>query len=79
MPKFSFASVNMRRRNAFMHVLLNDNSADDILFVQEHGSDGLARRDQTPIHKVRKYGEVLRTLNGRYTPRHVPLQFARKL
>ena len=35
MPKFSFTSVNMRHRNAFMHVLLNDNSADDILFVQE--------------------------------------------
>ena len=47
MPKFSFASVNMRRRNAFMHVLLNDNSADDILFVQEpwFGRIGTKRSD----------------------------------
>jgi hypothetical protein len=35
MHKFSFASVNMRRRNAAMHVLLNDNGEDNILFVQE--------------------------------------------
>src|ERR1700677_1606878 len=33
--KLSFASVNMRRRNAAMHVLLNTNSEDDVLFVQE--------------------------------------------
>ena len=47
MPKFSFASVNMRRRNTFMHVLLNDNSADDILFVQEpwYGQIGMKRSD----------------------------------
>jgi hypothetical protein len=35
MHKFSFASVNMRRRNAAMHVLLNDNEEEDVLFVQE--------------------------------------------
>jgi hypothetical protein len=35
MHKFSFASVNMRRCNAAMHTLLNDNSEDDLLFIQE--------------------------------------------
>jgi hypothetical protein len=35
MHKFSFASVNMRRRNAAMHALLNDNGEDDLLCVQE--------------------------------------------
>jgi hypothetical protein len=35
MRKFSFALVNMRRRNAAMHALLNDNSEEDVLFVQE--------------------------------------------
>lgn len=35
MHLFSFASVNMRRRNAIMHTLLNTNTDDDILFVQE--------------------------------------------
>jgi hypothetical protein len=35
MHKFSFASVNMRRRNAAMHTLLNDNEGEDVLFVQE--------------------------------------------
>jgi hypothetical protein len=35
MRKFSFASVNMRRRNAAMHALLNDNEGEDVLFVQE--------------------------------------------
>jgi hypothetical protein len=35
MRKFSFASVNMRRRNAAMHTLLNDNIKDDLLCVQE--------------------------------------------
>ena len=35
MHLFSLASVNMRRRNAIMHALLNTNSDDDILFVQE--------------------------------------------
>jgi hypothetical protein len=35
MRKFSFASVNMRRRNAAMHVLLNNNREDDLLCVQE--------------------------------------------
>jgi hypothetical protein len=35
MCKFSFASVNMRRHNAAMHVLLNDNGEDDLLCVQE--------------------------------------------
>jgi hypothetical protein len=35
MCKFSFASVNMRRRNAAMHTLLNDNGEEDVLFVQE--------------------------------------------
>src|ERR1700677_4726534 len=33
--KLSFASVNMRQRNAAMHVLLNTNFEDDVLFVQE--------------------------------------------
>jgi hypothetical protein len=35
MCKFSFASVNMRRHNAAMHTLLNDNGEEDVLFVQE--------------------------------------------
>jgi hypothetical protein len=35
MRKFSFALVNMRRRNAAMHALLNDNREDDLLCVQE--------------------------------------------
>ena len=35
MPEFSLASLNMRRRNTFMHALLNTNTSDDILFVQE--------------------------------------------
>jgi hypothetical protein len=35
MRKFSFASVNMRRRNAAMHALLNDNREEDLLCVQE--------------------------------------------
>jgi hypothetical protein len=35
MHKFSFASVNMRRHNAAMHVLLNDNGEEDVLFMQE--------------------------------------------
>src|SRR6202453_105861 len=35
MRKFSFASVNMRRRNAAMHTLLNTNESDDVLFIQE--------------------------------------------
>jgi hypothetical protein len=35
MRKFSFASVNMRRRNAAMHALLNDNGEDDLICVQE--------------------------------------------
>jgi hypothetical protein len=35
MPKFSFASVNMRRHNAAMHALLTDNGEDDLLCVQE--------------------------------------------
>jgi hypothetical protein len=35
MRKFSFASVNMRRHNAAMHALLNDNGEDDLLCVQE--------------------------------------------
>jgi hypothetical protein len=35
MRKFSFASVNMRRCNAAMHALLNDNEGEDVLFVQE--------------------------------------------
>ena len=47
MPKLSFTSINMRRRNAFMHVLLNNNNADDILFVQElwFGQIGTKRSD----------------------------------
>jgi hypothetical protein len=35
MHKFSFALVNMRRHNAAMHALLNDNMEEDLLFVQE--------------------------------------------
>jgi hypothetical protein len=35
MHKFSFALVNMRRCNAAMHALLNDNGEDDLLCVQE--------------------------------------------
>jgi hypothetical protein len=35
MCKFSFASVNMRRHNAAMHALLNNNGEDDLLCVQE--------------------------------------------
>jgi hypothetical protein len=35
MHKFSFTSVNMRRHNAAMHALLNDNGEDDLLCVQE--------------------------------------------
>jgi hypothetical protein len=47
MRKFSFASVNMRRRNAAMHALLNDNSGEDVLFVQEPWFNpvGTARSD----------------------------------
>ena len=47
MPDFSLASVNMQRRNTFMHTLLNTNSTDDILFVQEpwFGCIGTARDD----------------------------------
>jgi hypothetical protein len=35
MRKFSFTLVNMRRRNAAMHALLNDNEGEDVFFVQE--------------------------------------------
>jgi hypothetical protein len=35
MHKFSFALVNMRRHNAAMHMLLNNNGEDDLLCVQE--------------------------------------------
>jgi hypothetical protein len=35
MISFTFASVNMRRRNAAMHALLSTNLTDDILFIQE--------------------------------------------
>jgi hypothetical protein len=35
MISFSFATINMRRRNATMHVLLATNTEDDILFIQE--------------------------------------------
>jgi hypothetical protein len=35
MSRFSIGSVNMRRRNAAMHVLLVTNEEDDILLVQE--------------------------------------------
>jgi hypothetical protein len=47
MFSFSFASVNMRRRNAAMHALLETNSEDDILFVQEPWFNrvGIARSD----------------------------------
>jgi hypothetical protein len=47
MRKFSFASVNMRRRNGAMHTLLNDNGEEDVLFVQEPWFNpvGTARSD----------------------------------
>jgi hypothetical protein len=47
MHKFSFASVNMRRHNAAMHVLLNDNGEDDLLCIQEPWFNpvGMARCD----------------------------------
>jgi hypothetical protein len=47
MISFSFATINMRRRNAAMHALLATNSLDDILFIQEpwFGAIGTARCD----------------------------------
>ncbi|KAN0139671.1 Endonuclease/exonuclease/phosphatase, partial [Lactarius tabidus] len=47
MRKFNIASVNMRRRNAAMHALLNSNKTDDILFIQEPWFNriGIARSD----------------------------------
>jgi hypothetical protein len=47
MINFSFATVNMRRRNAAMHALLATNASDDILFIQEpwFGTIGTARCD----------------------------------
>jgi hypothetical protein len=47
MHKFSFASVNMRRHNAAMHVLLNDNGEDDLLCIHEPWFNpvGMARCD----------------------------------
>jgi hypothetical protein len=47
MHSFNFASVNMRRRNAAMHALLNSNKTDDILFIQEPWFNrvGIARSD----------------------------------
>jgi hypothetical protein len=47
MRNFNLASVNMRRRNATMHALLNTNSTDDILFIQEPWFNriGVARSD----------------------------------
>src|SRR6267378_4159993 len=32
---YSLASVNMRRRNAAIHTMLESNTTDDILFIQE--------------------------------------------
>jgi hypothetical protein len=47
MHNFNFASVNMRRRNAPMHAILNSNKTDDILFIQEPWFNriGVARSD----------------------------------
>jgi hypothetical protein len=47
MIRFSFATINMRRRNAAMHALLATNNSDDILFIQEpwFGAIGTARCD----------------------------------
>jgi hypothetical protein len=47
MRKFSIGSVNMRRRNAAMHVLLATNDEYDILLVQEPWFNpvGMARCD----------------------------------
>jgi hypothetical protein len=49
MISFSFATINMRRRNAAMHTLLATNSLDDILFIQEpwFGAIGTARSDDS--------------------------------
>jgi hypothetical protein len=47
MSKRQFLSVNMRRRNAAMHSLLETNTEDDVLFVQEPWFDriGVERSD----------------------------------
>ncbi|KAH9006050.1 hypothetical protein EDB84DRAFT_1573029 [Lactarius hengduanensis] len=47
MYSFTIASVNMRRRNAAMHALLETNETDDILLVQEpwFGHIGTKRAD----------------------------------
>jgi hypothetical protein len=49
MHSFSFRSVNMRWRNAAMHVLLTSNITEDILFIQEpwFGTIGTAQCDST--------------------------------
>jgi hypothetical protein len=49
MSKRQFLSVNMRRRNAAMHSLLETNTEDDVLFVQEPWFDriGVERSDHT--------------------------------
>ena len=47
MSKYTFASVNMRRRNEATHALLNENDTDDVLFIQEpwFGRIGTKRSD----------------------------------
>ena len=47
MSYFNISTVNMRRRNAMMHTILNSNLEDDILFIQEpwFGNIGVARDD----------------------------------
>jgi hypothetical protein len=48
MSKHSFLSVNMRRRNVAMHSLLETNTVDDVLFIQEPWFDriGVERSDR---------------------------------
>jgi hypothetical protein len=47
MSKRQLLSINMRRRNAAMHSLLETNTEDDVLFVQEPWFDriGVERSD----------------------------------
>ena len=57
----------------FMHILLNDNNADDILFVQEpwFRQIGTKRSDVDP--QCKEVWEVWQTPSGRYTPHSVRL------
>jgi hypothetical protein len=46
MRNYNFASINMRRRNAPMHALLNSNQTDDILFIQEPWFNRIGSRQE---------------------------------